>query len=171
SPAVRFEILPPEGGLVSGADGNFLSPDGSRIVSRVTLEGKSQLWVRQLNSSKALPLPGTDDAASPFWSPDSKYIAFFAEGKLKKISGSGGPPQIVCNEAGREGTWSTQGVILIGGQNGPLLRVPAAGGQPLHATELDTSQKETTHDYPYFLPDGRHYLFMARVGAGEINWT
>jgi len=167
---VRFDVLPPEGGRFTGAAGNFLSPDGSRMVLMVTVEGKTQLWIRPLDSSTAQPLPGTDDAASPFWSPDSKYIAFFAEGRLKKISVAGGPVQLVCNQPGREGTWSIQDVILIGGNGGPLLRVPASGGQPTPATELDASRKENTHDYPYFLPDGRHYLFMARSGGGPESW-
>ncbi len=121
-------------------------------------DASARLWSRRTNC------PGRRGATSPFWSPDSKYIAFFARGKLKKIPVGGGEPQVICNATGREGAWSAlDDVILIGGQVGkPLLRVSADGGQPTEETEIDASREDVSHDYPAFLPDGRNYLYMVR---------
>lgn len=107
---------------------------------------------------------GTDQANLPFWSPDSAFIAFFAQGKLKKVEASGGSPQTVCDApAGEGGTWNRDGVILFGNENGGLSRVSAGGGQPVLVTKLDVSRKETSHRWPQFLPDGRHYLYVAQA--------
>ena len=95
-------------------------------------------------------------------------MAFFSQGELKKIDVAGGPPIVVCKEAGRDIAWSADNVMLIGGQNKPLLRVPASGGEPTAATELAAG--ETTHDYPQFLPDNRHFLYMARRGPNAEDW-
>src|SRR6516164_9266807 len=131
-----------------------------------TSEGKSLIWVRPLDSPIAQPLPGTEGGTAIFWSGDSHDIGFFSQGKVKRIPATGGLVQVICNETDREAAWSSQGVVLIGGQLGkPLLRVPAAGGQPAPVTELDKSRKEISHDYPDFLPDGRHFLYMARSEA------
>jgi hypothetical protein len=107
-------------------------------------------------------LIGDNVITQPFWSPDSRYIAFFEDGKLKKGDISGGPAQNICDAPApiAGGTWNRDGVILFSG-GGVLQRVLAAGGQPTTITELDQSKQETEHLGPYFLPDGRHYLFLA----------
>ena len=149
--------------------GQPLSPDGRTVVLVVDSEGKRRLWIRPLDTLKARVLPGTEDASRPFWSPDSQYVAFFAQGKLKKIAIAGGPPSVICNEPGRDGAWGPDNVILIGGGGKALLRVSAAGGQPTAATAL--APNEATHDYPSFLPDGRRFLYMARRGSREEDWS
>src|SRR5262249_30033602 len=97
-----------------------------------------------------------------FWSPDSRYIGFFASGKLKKIDASGGPAQSLCDIAPGPllATWNPEGVIVFGSNRG-LYRVSASGGEPVQITTVDLSQQETAHLLPYFLPDGRHYLYLA----------
>jgi Tol biopolymer transport system component len=163
--AVRFDVFPPEGAtLLVGAQYSLLSPDGRMVAFVATSGGKSLIWVRLLDSPAAQPLAGTDGAHAIFWSGDSRDIGFFAQGKVKRIPATGGLVQVICNETDREAAWSTQGVVLIGGQQGkPLLRVTAAGGEPTPVTELDKSRNEISHDYPDFLPDGRHFLYMARA--------
>jgi serine/threonine protein kinase len=158
---MRFSISPPDKANYSG--NVALSPDGQRIVFRANLEGKAQLWVRALDSLKAQPLPGTDGAVQPFWSPDSRWIGFFASGKLKKMEVTGGPPETLC-DAGqfRGGTWNREGVIVFGNSVPEVLyRVSATGGAPTPVTELDGSHKQTSHRHPDFLPDGRHFLYLA----------
>ena len=118
-------------------------------------------------------LPGTEDGVTPFWSADSRSIGFFdsASRKLKKVDVSGGPPETVSDArvggvAGAGGTWNLQNVILFG-QAGGLFRVSAAGGVPTPVTTLDPSRQETAHSFPQFLPDGRHFLFLASSGRPE----
>ena len=165
-PTVEFEIVGPQGG---GVDvGQPMSPDGRRIAFVADSGGQQMLWVRSLGSSTAQPLDGTQGAARPAWSPDSQHLAFFAQGRLKRVAIAGGPPAVICNEPGRDVAWGAGNVILIGGNSMPLLRVPAGGGEPTRATELGPGER--THDYPDFLPDGRHFLFMARRGAERQDW-
>lgn len=170
APAVRFDVFPPEGFTFRAntqpnstvAPWPRLSPDGRKLSFVASAESKQLLWVRPIDSSTAQALPGTDEAANSFWSPDSNYIAFITPNRLKKVAASGGPAQVLCNlETMREGTWGTEGVILLSQQNGPLFRVSAAGGEPAPATELDASRKETQHREPNFLPDGRHFTYVA----------
>jgi Tol biopolymer transport system component len=147
-----------------GSGGFAPSPDGRRLAYvATTSEGKTLLWVRPLDSLHAQPLAGTEGAATPFWSPDSRFIGFFAAGKLKKIEASGGPPLTLCDAAtGRGGTWNQEGVILFTPSvASPILRVSAAGGTGTPITALDTSKNESSHRWPYFLPDGRHFLYVA----------
>jgi Tol biopolymer transport system component len=126
-----------------------------------------QLWLRPVGSVDARPLAGTDDGTFPFWSPDSRYIAFFAEGKLKKVAVAGGPPVVLCAAlAGRGGTWNRDNVILFSASTTePLQRVSGAGGIPQPASALDTTYGESSHRFPSFLPDGRHFIFSAIVGT------
>jgi eukaryotic-like serine/threonine-protein kinase len=146
--SVRFQVPPPE---KSNIQDFRLSPDG-RFLAFTAADRK--LWVRALDSLQANSLPGTDGASAPFWSPDSQFIGFFAQGKLKKIAASGGPPQILCNALeARGGTWNRAGIILFAPtSNSGLLIVPAGGGAPVLVTSADS------HRYPEFLPDGRHFL-------------
>jgi eukaryotic-like serine/threonine-protein kinase len=173
SPVVRSFILPPQGmSFVTMAPSSgppAISPDGTRLVFSARDEkGKILLYLRALNSVTPGALPGTDDASYPFWSPDGQEIGFFAGGKLKKISANGGPPQILCESTnGRGGAWSKEGVIVFApGPSQSLFRVSSTGGAPELATKLDAARGENSHRRPFFLPDGRHFLFWARSSRG-----
>jgi eukaryotic-like serine/threonine-protein kinase len=151
----------------------MISPDGTRLVfAALGPDGKQMLWLRPLEAATSQPLPGTVDAAYPFWSPDSRFIGFFAEGKLKTVGVTGGPAQVLCDAPdGRGGTWNREGSIIFPPNFlGPLYRVSAAGGTPVQVTELDPSQ-ENSHRWPQFLPDGRHFLFFVRVRQGAASGT
>ena len=150
-------------GGASGGAPVVISPDGKQIVFGATsAEGASQLWVQNLDATVARPLAATEGAAYPYWSPDSRFIAFFAGNKLKKIEASGGPPQTLCDVAeGRGGSWSPEGVIIYGVRDGPLSKVSAAGGAATQLTKFDPARREGTHRWPWFLPDGRRFLYMA----------
>ena len=167
---VRFEIANPEG--ITTIDAPRISPDGRTLAFNATdSSGKSRIWVRPLNALVAQPLAGTEGATRPFWSPDSKFLGFVAEGKLKKVEVSGGPPQKICDAPrGSDGSWSTQGVILFDGTGtDPIYRVSAAGGTPVAAAKVEASRKETQVAWPEFLPDGRHFLYMANGAKAEDN--
>lgn len=170
---VRSSILPPPGSsfvtMLPSSGPPAFSPDGTSLAFSARDEkGKVLLYVRRLTSLVPQALPGTDDAMYPFWSADGREIGFFAEGKMKKISASGGPPQTICEAAsGRGGAWSPDGMIVFtpSTQN-PLLWVSAAGGTPQPASTLNVAQGENSHRWPSFLPDGKHFLFWARTSRG-----
>ena len=167
---VRFEIANPEG--ITAIDAPRISPDGRHLAFNATdSSGKSRIWVRALNALAAQPLAGTEGTTRPFWSPDSRFLGFFAEGKLKKIEVSGGPAQKICDASGgADGSWSPEGVILFDGTGAqPIYRVSAAGGTPVVAVNVDASRKETVVAWPEFLPDGRHFLYMATGQKAEEN--
>ena len=148
----------------SGCGSLTVSPDGRFITfAAKDADGKTLLWLRPTGELAAKPIPGTQGATFPFWSPDSRFLAFFADGKLQKVDISGAPPLPVCDVAnGRSGSWNREGVILFSPDTtAALVRVPAAGGTPKPATTLDTARGETTHRWATFLPDGRHFLYMA----------
>jgi serine/threonine protein kinase len=169
SAVTRFYVSPPESTSFSGAS-EFISPDARRMVFPVVnKEGKRELWVRPLDSLQAQRLPGTEDGIQAFWSPDSRFIGFFAGQKMKKIEISGGPPTALSDGASSHGgAWSRDGVILFGpGVSGPLYRISSAGGPATAVTTLDTSRNETIHAWPHFLPDGRHFLYLARSATRE----
>ena len=168
--SVHSYILPPEKGsfvLAGNTSGPpVVSPDGLRLafVAR-NAEDKQMLWIQPLNSHVAQPMAGTNDATFPFWSADSRYVGFFAGGKLNKVEASGGPPQALCDAtAGRGGTWNSSGTIVFAPTAiSGLERVDAAGGTPVPLTTVDT--KESSHRWPEFLPDGRHFLYFAHGAA------
>ena len=168
---VRFAVPAPEKTTI-GTTGPHnvpaISPDGRRLAFAALSGGRQMLWVRQLDSLAAQALPGTEAATYPFWSPDSRFIGFFAAGKLKKIDISGGPPQTLC-DAGRHGggTWNRDGAIVFSLDGKPLQRVSAAGGVPGEVTALDASRQEHTHAYPWFLPYGRRFLYTALSNQRE----
>jgi len=144
-----------------------LSPDGRRLVFGASdAAGKSQLWLRPLDSFATQPLSGTDGAAFPFWSPDGRHIAFFVDNKLKKLDVGSGVIETICQGgAGQGGDWNRDGVILFSEGDGTgLSRVNAAGGKPEAVTEMDAADEERVHNFPSFLPDGKHYLFHIRGG-------
>ena len=175
-PVIRASILAPEGAdLISthlNAGPVEISPDGSRLVFTARKgEGPNLLWVRDLSEPAARPLAGTEGAERPFWSPDGRFIGFFADRALKKIPAAGGPVfRLAEASESRGGTWNREGVILYSPDaRGPVYRIPASGGAPAAATVYD-EKKDTTHRYPRFLPDGRHFLYLVRhsgAGAGE----
>ena len=169
SPAVsmRTVIDPPPGAafrLTDDAGGPpVISPDGSTLAFTATdQQGKNGLWVRPMNSVEARALAGTDDAIFPFWSPDSRSLGFFVNGKLKTIDVNGGSGVVVCDALlGRGGAWAASGVIVFSpGPIGPLVRVNANGGNPVEVTKIDTHQ-HSSHRWPFFLPDGKHFLYLA----------
>jgi eukaryotic-like serine/threonine-protein kinase len=171
---VRFTIGPPDKGTFSFAP-MFLtvSPDGSKLAFIATgSSGKTQLWIRPVDSEAAQPLPGTENPLQPFWSADSRYLAFYADGKLKKIAASGGPAQTLTEGGAAAGTaggtWSREGVVLFSSSfEGPIRRVPAVGGKTTQVTALDASRQENGHLWPHFLPDGKHFLYLARSANPE----
>ena len=174
-PAIQFSIFAPQGvtfGDIRYGGPPLISPDGSQLAfAGIDGQGTNQLWLRPLRSMAARPLPGTENAMYPFWSPDSRWLGFFADGKLKKIAISGGPPKVLANSNSRGGTWAQAddgdpGTIVFPTVAGDgLQRISAAGGEPVRITTLDASRNELVHMQPQFLPDGRHFLFVA-VGEG-----
>ncbi len=163
-PLLRYTLQMPEGAsLASFWAAPAISPDGQYVVLAAQISGKRGLWLRGLNELKAHLLMGTDDAKVPFWSPDSRWIAFFQNGNINKIRVDGGPVVTVCPFPGSEangGDWSEEGLIVFGGTPG-LSLVPAAGGTPKLLVPLDWSAREAALRAPWFLPDGRHFLFEA----------
>ncbi|HET6373649.1 MAG TPA: protein kinase, partial [Candidatus Polarisedimenticolia bacterium] len=177
--AVRSSLLPPEGTRFDHARGNSggltLSPDGRFVTFSATAPGgEDALWIRPLDSLTARQLPGTKGAKWPFWSPDSRFIAFFADGKLKKIDLVGSPALSLCDAMdGRSGAWNDEGVILFSPSAiTPIHQIPASGGKAEPVTKLDEEHNETTHRWVTFLPDGRHFLYMAGThNAGTKSET
>ncbi len=142
----------------------FVSPDGRHLeVSTETVDGTACVWIRALSAPSPRPLPGTESAFAPIviWSPDSTSLAFDAVGTLKKVSLSGGAPQRVCDLGGTAvgGSWSRDGVIIIGNPRGGVLQCPASGGHATPVTVTDRSQSES-HVFPSLLPDGRHFIYL-----------
>jgi len=153
-----------------------VSPDGKKIAFVATAEGKTDLWVRPLDSLTAFEVAGTENATFPFWSPDSKMVAFFADGKLKKVDATHGPGIAVCDApVGRGGWWGPGDVILFSSDfRSPLSKVSASGGTPEVVTKLTDGL--TTHRWPQILPDGKHFLYMGanhgspKGGMNGIYW-
>ncbi len=169
--AMRFSVVLPELSAVRAA---VLSPDGTKavLVARDS-SGRNLLWIRPLDSLAAQPLAGTESPSFPFWSPDGAFIGFFADGKLKKIASSGGPAQTLCDAPiNRGGTWNRDGVILFAPVvDGPIYQVSASGGVPKPVTALDPKRRESTHRWPFFLPDGRHFLYLVGSFGGPREGT
>jgi eukaryotic-like serine/threonine-protein kinase len=155
-----------------------LSPNGHTVAvvgyweaARGTLGTRNVIWIYELGSEGGRSLDGTEGASYPFWSPDGRSIAFFADGKLKKLDVSGGPAQTICDApSGRGGTWNKDGVIVFtpdaGAQKG-LFRVSASGGTPARISTPDAGRGENSHRWPMFLPDGTHYLYMTANFSGR----
>lgn len=179
---LRFVVNAPAKTHLAMAPGELsplvASPDGRQVVfsaqsesgaTQFSAQPPAQLWVRSLDNVTARPLEGTDNAVSPFWSPDSLFIAFGSGGKLKKVGVNGGPV-IALADAGNlaGGSWSKDHRIVFAADwAGPILQVPDAGGDAKQVTALTGNQ---SHRWPSFLPDGRHFLFASLVPLwGDIG--
>jgi Tol biopolymer transport system component len=157
-PMFQFEIPAPAGFTLPtvGAGQLALSPDGRRLAFLAAgRDGKRLLWLRPLSNNAASSLPGTEDAIFPFWSDDSRWLGFFADGKLQRIDLAGGRPQVICETASvRGGTWNSAGVILFGDDQGNIQSVSAAGGAP----SIVFAGTERSLHFPHFLPDGKRFV-------------
>jgi Tol biopolymer transport system component len=167
APSIRTVINPPEKTHINLTGDNagppVISPDGSMIAFAATgLDGKTTMWVRPVNSLEVRQLKDTEGAIFPFWSFDSHSIAFFADGKLKVVESSGGSAQVIADAGyGRGGAWGADGVIVYSpATQDRLYRINTNGGAPTPLTTLDITQ-HTSHRWPFFLPDGKHFLYSA----------
>ena len=182
---VHASIEPPTGfDFFSVADGApAISPDGQQVAFLVNKKGTSftpgggSLYLLRLSTGESAAVPGGQGALFPFWSPDGKYLGFFSEGKLKKIPVTGGTVQVLCDAPeGRGGSWNEQGTIIFAPRiAGSLQSVSDGGGTPVEITKGDSSGQGYTDRDPYFLPDGKHFLFVRRakdsgsVYAGSLD--
>ncbi len=161
---LKVSILPEEGTSIGQAGSLAVSPNGKLVAFvAISKEGINSIYVRSLDTLESRHLPGTDDAAYPFWSPDSAFLGFFARGKLWKIDIIGGPPQTLCDaSSGRGASWGKDGIILFSPSlgNGGLYKVSSTAGAPSQLTVLDTNLQEATHRWPSFMPDGNHFLYV-----------
>ncbi|HVG24747.1 MAG TPA: protein kinase, partial [Thermoanaerobaculia bacterium] len=168
-------VAPAETRISSSGDasaGVTISPDGKYVTFVGPANGVSRLWVRRVDQWSAQPLAGTDDAAYPFWSPDSKEIGFFANRQLKRIPAAGGAVVTITRDVrdSRGATWGANDVIVYSHHwRSPLYRISANGGNATAVTKLDESRRETTHRYPRFLPDGEHFLYLAGSHTAEAT--
>jgi DNA-binding winged helix-turn-helix (wHTH) protein len=166
---VSFAVAPPEGTRIHVSAA--VSPDGRKLAFvAVDTSGHRNLWVRTLASESLLRLDNTDGALFPFFSPDSQHIGFFADGKVKRIPASGGTPRTLCDQSqAAGGTWNQDDIILFS-QVGRLYRVSAAGGSATQLTQPENTPSAVVMDtWPQFLPDGRHFVFCARVFRGRVQ--
>jgi Tol biopolymer transport system component len=172
---MRFEIQPPSTANwspapVSSTAQMALSPNGEHLAFVAAASGsRSRIWIRDFRTVEARELADTDGAAFPFWSPDNRFIAFFADGKLKKVDISGGRPQVLANApAGRGGTWAANGIVFTPAPSQGLFLVSAEGGASAELTSAG-SMGAITHYWPQFLPDGDRVLFYQRSGKPELQ--
>jgi Tol biopolymer transport system component len=179
APIWTVSVVPPTGVIPATIGRNGppqISPDGSRIAfvgcpttqSAESLVGSTacSVWLQSLRSPEAHEIPGTNGSNAPFWSPDGREIAFFAEGKLKAVSAEGGPVRIICDaQDGRGGSWGSSGVILFSpARGGPVFRAPAEGGPraPVTSTAAESSFSVVgSHRWPHFMPDGQHFTYSS----------
>jgi eukaryotic-like serine/threonine-protein kinase len=178
--AGRFSLPLPPGTVYAPEEvsrGVSVSPDGTRIAVEAFSGGRRRLFVRALDSEEFSEVSGSLDATGHFWSPDGRFIAFYAEGKLKKILATGGPPVEICDAPfALVGSWNREGTILISKFQPPgIYRVPDTGGEAVRITAPDPARHESNLLWPQFLPDGRRFLYIAngalRLGALDSKET
>ena len=171
APPIHAEIPSPDKFSFDATGDNggmpVLSPQGDKMAFVARSADAQSLWIRSISDDSAQSLEGTQGAAHPFWSPDGQYVGFFANGKLSKISASGGPVTVLADAPNpRGGTWGADDTIVFTPNFlGALSKVSAQGGTPAPATVIDRN-KHTTHRWPWFLPDGKHFLFLAATHTG-----
>jgi serine/threonine protein kinase len=166
-PKMRLEVSVP--GQVNRTNAWLaISPNARQIVFEQNYQRQNMFWIRSMESTELRPLPGTERGMFPFWSPDNRSIAFFSDGKLRRVEVAGGPPQVIADAQNpRGGAWNSEGTILFNAaSSGPLSRVSVDGSGLAAATELEKDQG--SHRYPQFLPDGRHFLYYA-LGKPEVS--
>jgi Tol biopolymer transport system component len=165
--AIVIPVHPPEGVTLAEA-GPVVSPDGSRVVFAAASKGSTGLWIRALDQVEATPIAGTSGAQLPFWSPDGRSLAFFADGKLRRVDLASGTVHsfVDAMRVSPGGDWSRDGVIVYSSR-AQLMRIAAAGGPATSVARTDASHFEDSLRYPQFLPDGQHYLYVARSGRPE----
>jgi eukaryotic-like serine/threonine-protein kinase len=166
---VRSSLRPPAGWSFKPYN-LAVSPDGMRLVFVATgPDGKDTLWLRALSTASAQPLEETEGGMYPFWSPDSGSLGFFAKGKLKVMDIASGTVRVLCEAPeGRGGTWNREGTILFAPDIvGPLYRTVETGGAPTRVTEIPRSESGQAHRWPYFLPDGNHFLYFVDWSAPQ----
>jgi Tol biopolymer transport system component len=162
--------MPPRGWNFSPSSPFAVSPDETQVAyvavavpdNDAVPTGTTSLWIKEFSSSQPRQLVGTDDASYPFWSPDGRWLAFSANGKLNKIEARGGPVIPLCDgvKSGRGGTWNDKGTIVFQrAWNEPLMKISASGGRPEALTTLQKDRLEIAHRWPSFLPDGNHFLY------------
>jgi len=164
---LRFRVPAPRG--IVAIDSPKLSPDGRTLAYNATdSTGTVRIWVHPLDSFEAHPLTGTEGAARPFWSPDSRSLAFFSGTRLKRVDVAGGAAQTVLDGVrGYDGAWGSDGMIIFDATATDSIQgVPAAGGLAKPITRIDRAAGETGNAWPHFLPDGKHFLFLALHGGG-----
>jgi eukaryotic-like serine/threonine-protein kinase len=174
SPVIRATLLPVPNVTVltlgDQAGSPALSHDGTQLVFAGIADGKQMLFLRAMDSATAKSLAGSEGGKFPFWSPDGKSIGFFADHQLKRLELAGGPPTALARAPdGRGGTWAGDTILFSPYIYESIYRVPAKGGTPVRATTIDNSQ-HTTHRWPHFLPDSKHFLYLAAnhlTGKGE----
>jgi len=171
---MKFSILQPEGTSFhfDAASGmHAISPDGQMLAFITISQGTTRIWVRPLDSLTARPLYGTENADGLFWSPDGKFIGFWASGRLKRIEVSTGATKDLCRVGNlRGGTWNQQGVIVFGVALGRgLLKISADGGEPSPVTFRDLGRGEETHYWPRFLPDGQHLIYSNKSAHRDLT--
>jgi len=171
-PTAQFAILPPNGtALAPDADTVAVAPDGRSVVFAAGgSDAPWQLWLRSIDGLNVRPLAGTEGARLPFWSGDGKSIGFFADGKLKRVDAGGGPVRTLADVDATlplGGTWNSEGIILFAPSFGrPIMRIPASGGASIAVTTLKEGESQV-HNSPFFLPDGRHFLYSVSTGPNS----
>jgi eukaryotic-like serine/threonine-protein kinase len=183
-PTILANILPPQGYEYDFSQQNAgalsISPDGHWLtfVAWDTATGKYKFWLRSVDSLDSHVVPGTESATQlmhPFWSPDSKFLAFFQDRKLVKVDVFGGSTFTICEAGnGRGGTWNQDNMIIFSpNSDDGIFSIPSSGGTPIQITKINELKQQTTHRYPYALPDGTHFLYLAGSqyvpGRGEAN--
>jgi hypothetical protein len=165
---VRFEVTAPPGTRMSGGIGHVISPEGTALLwPCADSEGRPRRWIRRLDSLESSALPPMVSGAC-FWSPDGASIGFINDDKLRTMSIDGGVPRTVCEAVSYRGaSWGAEYIVFAGGQ-GPIFKVPVTGGIPEAVTALDESRGETAHRFPYFLPDGETFLYVALPGKHRV---
>ncbi len=161
APPMRLTLSPPAKSTFE--NGLALSPDGRRLafVARPA-GGQDLLWIRALDELSAHPVAGSENASFPFWSPDGRFVAFFAQGKLKKLDPASGLIQVICDaDDPRGGSWGAEAILFSPNPNAPLYRVAPGGGAPAALTKLDQTRAEISQRWPVFLPDGRQFVYFS----------